>query len=198
MKHTYRHYRNFRIKQQRNKRRAYIPMSKWIEEIKKSEGHEMSTYLLEKNKETEGIPEDCTTEEVKYYIDKLKSRLVPGCDQVPPELYKIIPENMLIKVTEIINTAWKLNIFPSEWLTTKQVPIPKNKNPKTVNDYRRISICNVGYRIYGNFLLDKLDNEIKSLGNYQAAFLVNRSTEDHIFTLRRVLEEEWRCDKKFT
>lgn len=40
-------------------------------------------------------------------------------------------------------------------------------------------------------MLQRLDAMIPELGDYQAAFLHNRSADDHIYTLRRNLEEEW-------
>ncbi|GBP07941.1 Putative uncharacterized transposon-derived protein F52C9.6 [Eumeta japonica] len=70
--------------------------------------------------------------------------------------------------------------------------IPKKARPQSVNDYRKISICNAGYRIYATYLLKLLDEEIETMGNYQAAFMRYRSTDDHIFVVRRILDENGR------
>ncbi|GBP01704.1 hypothetical protein EVAR_70370_1 [Eumeta japonica] len=40
---------------------------------------------------------------------------------------------------------------------------PKKAKPQSVNDYRRISIRNAGYRIYTSCLLKLLDNEIAAM-----------------------------------
>ncbi|GBP59828.1 Synaptic vesicle glycoprotein 2C [Eumeta japonica] len=69
---------------------------------------------------------------------------------------------------------------------------PKKARPQSVNDYRKISICNAGYRIYATYLLKLLDEEIETMGNYQAAFMRYRSTDDHIFVVRRILDENGR------
>ncbi|GBP81197.1 hypothetical protein EVAR_31529_1 [Eumeta japonica] len=68
----------------------------------------------------------------------------------------------------------------------------KKARPQSVNDYRKISICNAGYRIYATYLLKLLDEEIETMGNYQAAFMRYRSTDDHIFVVRRILDENGR------
>ncbi|GBP26851.1 hypothetical protein EVAR_16431_1 [Eumeta japonica] len=49
-----------------------------------------------------------------------------------------------------------------------------------------------GYRIYATYLLKLLDEEIETMGNYQAAFMRYRSTDDHIFVVRRILDENGR------
>ncbi|GBP92842.1 Retrovirus-related Pol polyprotein from type-2 retrotransposable element R2DM; Endonuclease [Eumeta japonica] len=52
-----------------------------------------------------------------------------------------------------------------------------------------------GYRIYATYLLKLLDEEIEAMGNYQAAFMRDRSTDDHIFVVRRILDEKWKAGK---
>ncbi|GBP72791.1 hypothetical protein EVAR_4675_1 [Eumeta japonica] len=37
------------------------------------------------------------------------------------------------------------------------------------------------------------DEEIETMGNYQAAFMRYRSTDDHIFVVRRILDEKWKA-----
>ncbi|GBP19255.1 Retrovirus-related Pol polyprotein from type-2 retrotransposable element R2DM; Endonuclease [Eumeta japonica] len=39
------------------------------------------------------------------------------------------------------------------------------------------------------------DEEIETMGNYQAAFMRYRSTDDHIFVVRRILDEKWKAGK---
>ncbi|GBP24582.1 hypothetical protein EVAR_79491_1 [Eumeta japonica] len=58
---------------------------------------------------------------------------------------------------------------------------PQEARPQSVNDYRKISICNAGYRIYATYLLKLLDEEIETMGNYQAAFM---SQQNHVLSQR--------------
>lgn len=97
---------------------------------------------------------------------------------------------------EHIRTAWVDNIIPSSWTQNIQITIEKKTRPQGINDYRIITLWWTGYKIYTSFLLSRLDQCIDSLCHYQAAFLQNRSTDDYIFTLRRVLDEQWKEETK--
>lgn len=101
--------------------------------------------------------------------------------------------NKLIDILQIVLArAWNNNNMPKEWIDTTQVPIPKISFPKSVDDFRRITITNAIYKIYARFLLSELQKYAGEIPLYQAGFLRNRSTDDHIFTVRRVIEERWR------
>ncbi|KAJ2946638.1 hypothetical protein O0L34_g12695 [Tuta absoluta] len=184
MKITYRYLRKHKAKIARTQSRFFIPMSQWVDDLKKSEGSHVQ--LLEEANATvleEDAPE---TDDIASIVRRMKNGTVPGTDQVVPELYKAAPWEFLEEMTKVMKEAWLNNSIPEEWQLTKQVPIPKKNPPRQISDFRKISICNVGYRIYANFLLEKLDSKMDALGNYQAAFLDDRSTDDHIFTLRRI------------
>jgi hypothetical protein len=48
------------------------------------------------------------------------------------------------------------------------------------------------YKIYAKILLLRLKENLGDLPSYQAAFQKNRSAGDHIYAVRRILEERWR------
>ncbi|GBP79592.1 hypothetical protein EVAR_64264_1 [Eumeta japonica] len=113
------------------------------------------------------------------------------------DLYQHVPEIFVEQVTKIIEEACETNSFPQEWVETIQILIPVKARPQSVNDYRKISIRK-GYRIYASYLLKLLDEEIDAVGHYQTVFMRYRSTDDHIFVVRRILIEKWKesLDKK--
>lgn len=82
--------------------------------------------------------------------------------------------------------AWFKNEVPEEWLKTNQILIPKNPNPFATNDFRRISLTNIGYKIYASTKV--LEETTDNISFYQAGFMHSRSREDHIFSSRRILE----------
>lgn len=135
-------------------------------------------------------------DDIRTIIKFIRSGTAPGKDGIPVEFFKHAPPNVIQGIHSVIEKIWISNEPPSEWIETIQVPIPKVKNPSSVNDYRRITLCNVGYKIYSKLLLNRLDEYLNLPSSYQAAFLANRSTEDHMFTIRRVLDEEWRSGNR--
>ena len=64
------------------------------------------------------------------------------------------------------------------------------------NNYRGISLLSTSYKILSNLLLSGMTpyaNEIT--GEYQCGFRRNRSTVDHIFSIRQILEKKWEYNK---
>ena len=60
------------------------------------------------------------------------------------------------------------------------------------NNYKGISLLSTSYNILSNILLGAMipyANEI--IGEYQCGFRRNRSTVDHIFSIRQILEKNW-------
>jgi hypothetical protein len=98
---------------------------------------------------------------------------------------------LIEQLQKIIEHAWIENDIPVDWITSLQFPIPKVKNPRTVGDYRRISLTSVGYKIYMILLFRRVEEYLEPILPYQAGFIPKRSTSDQIFVLRRILEEKW-------
>ena len=82
--------------------------------------------------------------------------------------------------------------MPPRLLETVQIPIPKNPRPKNADEYRRITLCSVIYKIYARYLLEQLEIHLGDVDNYQFAYHNNRSAEDQIFIVRQMLDERWR------
>ncbi|GBP61358.1 Retrovirus-related Pol polyprotein from type-2 retrotransposable element R2DM; Endonuclease [Eumeta japonica] len=187
---TYEFLRTFKKQTGRKQPKRFIPISTWIYELHKVKGPD---FRISQSDIKTII--SLSTDTIHNIIKQMKKATVPGPDQMVIELYQHAPEVFVKQVTKIIGKACENNPFPQEWVETIQIPIPKKTRPQSVNDYRKISICNAGYRIYATYLLKLLDEEIETMGNYQAAFMRYRSTDDHIFVVRRILDEKWKAGK---
>ncbi|GBP83219.1 hypothetical protein EVAR_66770_1 [Eumeta japonica] len=185
MKMTYEFLRTFKKRTGRKQPKRFIPISTWTYELHKVKSPEFR--ISQSDKKANKSP---STDTIHNIIKQMKKGTVPGPDQMVIELYQHAPKVFVKQVTKIIGKPCENNSFPQEWVETIQIPIPKKARPQSVNDYRTISICNTGYRIYATYLLKLLDEEIKTMGNYQAAFMRYRSTDDHIFVVRRTLDEK--------
>ena len=63
---------------------------------------------------------------------------------------------------------------------------------KHCNNYRGISLLPTTYKVLSNILLSRLiPYAEKVTGDHQCEFRRNRSTTDHIFCIRQILEKKW-------
>ena len=80
------------------------------------------------------------------------------------------------------------------------VPIHKKGDKTDCNNYGGISLLPTTYKILSNMLLSRLiPNAKEIIGDLQCGFRRNRSTIDHIFCIRQIVEEkmgiQWRLQE---
>lgn len=92
----------------------------------------------------------------------------------------------------MVAKVWCAYRVSAEWKKAVQIPITKVQRPQATDDYRRITLCCVAYNIYATLLLEELEKYLSSTSYYQEDFTKSRSTEVHIFAIRRTTEEYWR------
>jgi hypothetical protein len=72
------------------------------------------------------------------------------------------------------------------------VPIYKKGDKTDCSNYRGISLLSTIYKILYNILLTRLTPYAEEIiGDHQCGFRRNRSTTDHIYCIRQVLEKKW-------
>ena len=72
------------------------------------------------------------------------------------------------------------------------VPIHKKGDKTDCNNYRGISLLPTTYKILSNILLSRLIPYAEEvIGDHQCGFRRDRSTTDHIFCIRQILEKKW-------
>lgn len=180
----------------RHRRRAtqgattYIPVRSWEEKLKSSASHAEVALLPEPI----GPPEDSgpTLHDVVRLSRTLRNGTAAGTDGVRPELIRYGPESLHQRIHQMLQDIWQHNQVPARLLETVQVPIPKIPRPKSVDEYRRITLCSSIYKIYARYLLEQLESYLENVENYQYAYHNNRSAEDQIFIVRQMLDERWR------
>jgi len=143
------------------------------------------------------VPEPRATE-VELAIDKLKSHKSPGIDQIPAELIKARGRTICFEIHKLIISIWKKEKLPEEWKESIIIPIHKNGDKTDCNNYRGISLLPTTYKILSNILFSRLIPYVKEIiGDHQCDFRRNRSTIDHIFCIRQILEKNGNTMKKF-
>lgn len=191
MNKAYKFIRRYKRQKSQTKNTARIPMTSWETELRRYCNDAPPPLITRMDDHHPPAPPP-TTAQISDILDKMKNSTAPGTDQINVELLKYGPAELIELMQVILGKEWNDNEIPDEWTHTAQVPIPKTRGPKEVDDYRRITLCNTIYKVYAKFMLDRMESYVGDIPLYQAGFLRNRSMDDHIFTIRRVTEERRR------
>ena len=82
--------------------------------------------------------------------------------------------------------------MPDEWKESITVPIYMKGDKTDCNIYRGISLLPTTYKVLSNILLSRLIPYAEEvIGDHHCGFRRNRSTTDHIFCIRQILEKKW-------
>jgi len=83
--------------------------------------------------------------------------------------------------------------LPEEWNELIIVPIYKKGDKTNCSNYRGISCLSITYKILFNILLSRLVADAEGIiEDHQYGFRRhNRSTTDHVFCIRQILEKKW-------
>jgi len=96
-----------------------------------------------------------------------------------------------LEIHELITSIWKKEKLSEEWKESIIVPIHKKGDKTDCNNYRGISLWPTTYKIL-SIMLSRLTPYAKEIiGGHQCGFQRNRSTIDHIFCIRQILEKKW-------
>ena len=95
------------------------------------------------------------------------------------------------EINKLIISIWDKEELPEEWKESIIVPIYKKGNKTDCNNYRDISLLPPTYKILSNILLSMLiPHAEETTGDHQCGFRCNRSTTDHKFCFRQILEKK--------
>ena len=82
--------------------------------------------------------------------------------------------------------------MPEEWSVGITQLIYKKGDKLECSNYTAISLLNVTYKALSGILYNRLTVYAEEiLGEYQCGFRANRSTTDHIFTIRQTQEKAY-------
>ncbi|XP_025192756.1 uncharacterized protein LOC112592826 [Melanaphis sacchari] len=141
------------------------------------------------------VPEP-SLEEIKSIVESLKNNKAPGEDNINPELLKLAGRDLLENLYKTISTIWEQEKLEKGWNTAIICPIYKKGDPKKVENYRGISLLDTSYKVLSIAVLHRLEKfSTEIIGEYQCGFMKGKSTTDHIFTLRQVMEKYYEYDK---
>jgi hypothetical protein len=100
------------------------------------------------------------------------------------------------EIHKLIISIWNKEELPEEWKESVIVPIYKKGVKTDCSNYRGISLLSTTYKILSNILLSRLTPYAEEIiGDHQRGFRRNRSTTEHILSIRQILEKKWEYDE---
>lgn len=134
--------------------------------------------------------EPITKDEVKKAINTLKNGKAPGHDRLTTEMMKNLGEKGIELFWKICNKAWEEGKIPEDWKIGQIVPIHKKGNTRDCNNYRGLTLLSTAAKTYERILEGRLKGYVDpTLEETQSAFRKGRGVQDHIFTVKQIIEK---------
>ncbi|KAK3931079.1 Retrovirus-related Pol polyprotein from type-2 retrotransposable element R2DM [Frankliniella fusca] len=132
-----------------------------------------------------------TARQLRGYAASLSRNTAVGPDGLPSELFQYVPDALFVTLEAIIRVHWESGDNPQDLGHVVD-------RPRTTADFRTLPMGSVITKLLAKHLLFLLQECLPRTPWYQAGFQRDRGTYDHIFVVRRVLDERWRAgDRMF-
>ena len=100
-------------------------------------------------------------EEVKSVVRKARNRSAPGPNGIPYLLYKRCPR--VLKILHIlVESAWETGRVDNEWKRAEGAYIPKEKDSRSLTQFRPISLLNVEGKVFFTIMASRLTQYVMS------------------------------------
>ena len=129
--------------------------------------------------------QEITTEDVNNAIDSIKFHFAPGKDEISPKFVKLAKCILSPYLANLFNKCIDQDIFPFDFKITYVIPIPKTSSPKSLDEFRPISLLSVFSKLFEKILEKKMSKFIAKkyiLTPFQFGLRENNSTESAIST----------------
>ena len=101
-------------------------------------------------------------------------------------------ETLRRRIHHLVKLIWTQHKIPEDWSIGIIHPIHKKGDMLDCSNYRAITLLNVTYKVLSVILYNRLaDYAEEILGDHQCGFRTNRSTSEHIFTIRQIQEKAY-------
>ena len=130
-------------------------------------------------------------ETLKTTIKFLKSNTSCGFGGVPAESLKSGTERLYDLWNQIFEHCFNVYELPNDWKIGKISVIRKKGKKDECQNYKGDTVLNIFSRLYGKILKQFLEKEFFQIETEgKAGFRAGRSTIDHIFFLRQLIEKK--------
>ena len=124
-----------------------------------------------------------TAEEVRLILRSVNTRKAEGPDGIPGRVLKECAYQLADVFTDIFNMSLAKAVVPTCFKTATIIPVPKQSNISTLNDYRPVALTPIIAKCFERLVAKRVKAFLpRSLDQHQYAYRENRSTEDAIVT----------------
>lgn len=157
---------------------------------KKIQKYEEQEEEQVKRELTEEHDQEIQIEEVKEAITKIKLGKAAGYDDISPEMIKNMEERSIEILTKLFNKIWTEEKIPQDWEIGIIMPIFKKGDYRDCRNYRGITMISIVAKMYERILDNRLKIQIETqLEDTQSGFRKGRGVQDHIFTIKQIMEK---------
>jgi hypothetical protein len=128
----------------------------------------------------------------KIKIKFQQATFSPDIGPIPAELIKSGCRTFLCAIHKFIISIWNQEELREEWKVSIIAPIYKKDDKTHCNNYSGRLLLPSMHKILSNILLSSLIPYAEDvIEDHQCGIRRNRSTTDHIFCIRQILEIRW-------
>ena len=133
-------------------------------------------------------------EEIKKAMKQTKKGKQGGFDGVTEEMLTADIDSSAQVLNKLYEKVWDEEQIPEDWKKGLISKIPKKGSLTECGNWRGITLSSVPAKILGRAIINRIRDSIDiKLRREQAGFRKGRGTNEHIFTLRNIIEQslEW-------
>ena len=129
---------------------------------------------------------EITLDEVKKAIDKLNADSSPGSDGITSKFYKVFKQEIAPILKKVFNNVVNTNRLPDNQQNAILKLLPKTEKPKTVDEFRPISLLNTDLKILSHILANRLIKNLEDvIVQHQHAYLNKRKINIALIKVRK-------------
>ena len=97
---------------------------------------------------------DCSVNEVKRHLLKLKPNKSPGPDRIAPYILKSCASELAPSLTYMVNKSYSVGLLPDEWKHADITPLQRKGSKSSRENHRPISLTSIACKIGEKIVLD--------------------------------------------
>ena len=128
---------------------------------------------------------DCSVNEVKQHLLKLKPNKSPGPDHIAPCILKSCAPELAPSLTYMVNKSFSVGLLPDEWKHADITPLHKKGSKSSRENHRPTSLTSIACKIGEKIVFDRMIKfwrEIDLINSNQFGFLRGRSTATQLLS----------------